>query len=44
MDDFFVWVKKHEGYPHLSFSGMAMEYMSTVLGLKIDITENLRSQ
>lgn len=44
MNDFFVWVKKQPGYPHLSFSGCAMKYMGEVLGLKIDITENSRSQ
>lgn len=44
MNDFFKWVKLQPGYPHLSFSGCAMKYMSEVLGLDIQITENSRSQ
>lgn len=44
MNDFFVWVKRQEGYPLLSFSGCAMKYMSEVLGLNIQISESSRSQ
>lgn len=44
MNDFFKWVKKEPGYPHLSFSGSAMKYMKEVLGLNFEITENVRSQ
>ena len=44
MKDFFRGVKEEPGYPHLSFGGSAMKYMSEVLGLKFDITENTRSQ
>lgn len=44
MNDFFVWVKKQPGYPHLSFSGEAMKYMNDVLGLEIGITSNAGSQ
>lgn len=44
MKDFFKWVKKQPGYPHLPFSGEAMKFMSEELGLKIDVSENSRSQ
>ena len=44
MKDFFRWVKEQPGYPHLSFSGSAIKYMSEVLGLDIQISENTRSQ
>ena len=44
MKDFFKWVKAQPGYPHLSFSGMAMKYMSEVLGLELGITANVNSQ
>ncbi|MDD6223077.1 MAG: NAD(P)/FAD-dependent oxidoreductase [Lachnospiraceae bacterium] len=44
MNDFFDWVKKQTGYPHLSFSGEAMKYMHDVLGLEIGITANVGSQ
>ena len=44
MNDFFKWVKQQPGYPHLSFGGSAMKYMSEVPGLNIQITENSRSQ
>ena len=44
MKDFFIWVKAQPGYPHLSFSGSAIKYMSEVLGLDIQVSDNARSQ
>ena len=44
MKDFFRWVKEQPGYPHLSFSGSAIKYMSEVLGLDIQVSDNARSQ